>query len=61
MFSEQGLLLQSGFYKNGNENGHWNFYNEEGRLTYSGEYKDGQRTGEWFEYDKKGRKKPWKY
>ena len=61
VFNEQGKLLQTGFYLQGKEDGHWEFYNEDGQLNYSGYYKNGERVGEWFEYDRKGRKKPWKY
>ena len=60
-FSENGVLLQEGFYVKGKESGLWKFYDKDGNIEFSGDYKDGERIGEWFEFDKKGRKKLWKY
>ena len=61
VYSESGILLQEGHYKDGKEDGVWKFFNEQGRIQYEGPYREGQRVGTWYNYNKKGERKIWKY
>ena len=50
-----------GGFKNGQEDGEWNFYNDEGELEFYGNYEEGDKKGDWFRITKNGKRKAIKH
>jgi antitoxin component YwqK of YwqJK toxin-antitoxin module len=54
-------MIQKGFFKEGKENGKWEFYDDNGSLQYYGDYSEGKMIGDWYKVTKRGKLKKWKY
>ncbi len=54
-YSEDGMMLDSGYYKYGLREGHWEEWNSTEQTRLSGAYRHGRKTGSWTATDKTGK------
>jgi antitoxin component YwqK of YwqJK toxin-antitoxin module len=54
-FYPNGAVKDSGYYKNGLREGHWEEWVASGNIRSSGRYIHGKKTGTWSFYDNAGR------
>lgn len=55
LISQNGILLEEGFYFNNKMVGTWKLYTQDGKLQMVAKFKNGLKHGTWLIYDEKGR------